>query len=241
MICRAWASICQAIARVGHTQRLGLESRCPHCGSRVTIKYGWYTRHPWELWGTGDGTGTAASVPRVPADVCRDFAVVSTAELVLSGGAAGGGGSLAAPGHVLRRTAGSDAFVDGASGALATMAPAGVAPRWTVHRWLEGVRGNGRLREACRGNWRGSGDQELGTDGLWAKLEGGKVVRVVLMASGQRQWPDLSACGGTERGARGRMGRLAGAHAQAAGLDLQKLRGICSDGANGLWRTYGMR
>jgi len=27
---------------------------------------------------------------------------------------------------------------------------------------------------------------------------------------GQRQWPDLSACGGTERGARGRMGRLAG-------------------------------
>ncbi len=82
-------------------------------------------RHPWGFWGT-----ETVRVQRHLCHACQQTyeVVVGTAELVLSGGAAGGGGSLAAPGRPC--LAGSDAFVDGSiRNALATMAPAGITPR----------------------------------------------------------------------------------------------------------------
>ncbi len=58
------------------------------------------------------------------------------------------------------------------------MAPAGVArgeqctlSASTVHRWLDGA--GAATAESVPGQLEGiRGDQELGTDGLWAKLEG---------------------------------------------------------------------
>ncbi len=96
---------------------------------------------------------------------------------------------------------------------------------------LAGWCGAARRRRACRGNWRGSGDQELGTDGLWAKLKG-QVVRVVLAVDSVSGLIYPPVVAQNEERADGWGGLLE--RAQAAGLDLQKLRGICSDGANGL-------
>ncbi len=170
--------------------------------------------HAVGLGGRETVRGTAASVPRVPTDVCRDFAVVGTAELVLSGGAAGGGGSLAAPGHVLRRTAEvMRSWMGHQERWLLWHSPA--SPRGerctlsasTVHRWLM-VRGSGR-RRACWGNLEGIGETQSWYGWAVGQAEGAGRAGGA-HSRGQRQWPDLSACGGTERGARGRMGRFAG-------------------------------
>ncbi len=100
-----------------------------------------------------------------------------------------------------------------------------------MHRWLDGA--GQRAAESVPGQLEGIGEtQELGTDGLWAKLKG-QVVRVVLIAvdsvSGLIYPPVVAQ---NEERADGWGALLE--RAQAAGLDLQKLRGICSDGANGL-------
>jgi hypothetical protein len=74
--------------------------------------------------------------------------------------------------------------------------------------------------------------QELGTDGLWARLKG-QVVRVVLLAVDSVSgliYPPVVAQG--EESAQGWQRLFA--RAQEAGLNLQALRGICSDGAQGL-------
>ncbi len=95
----------------------------------------------------------------------------------------------------------------------------------TVHRWLDGA----GQRASVPGQLEGI-ETGLGTDGLWAKLK--RARSCGWCCSGQRQWPIHPPGPAAERGARGW-----GApcwNAQAAGLDLQKLRGICSDGANGL-------
>jgi len=101
----------------------------------------------------------------------------------------------------------------------------------TVHRWLDGA--GQHAAESIPEQLAGIGEtQELGTDGLWAKLKG-QVVRVVLLAvdsvSGLIYPPvvvhDEESASAWEK---------LFARAQAAGLDLQKLRGICSDGAQGL-------
>ncbi len=78
-------------------------------------------------WETVRYSGICAT--RANRRACRDFAVVGTAELVLSGGAAGGGGSLAAPGHVLRRTAEVMRSWMGHQERWLLWQPAGVAPR----------------------------------------------------------------------------------------------------------------
>jgi predicted Fe-S protein YdhL (DUF1289 family) len=101
----------------------------------------------------------------------------------------------------------------------------------TVHRWLDGA--GQRAAESVPGQLEGIGEsQELGTDGLWARLKG-QGVRVVLMAVDSVSgliYPPLVA----ENEERASVWGQLLERAQAAGLDLQKLRGICSDGAQGL-------
>ena len=101
----------------------------------------------------------------------------------------------------------------------------------TVHRWLDGA--GQRAVESVPDQLAGIGaTEEVGTDGLWAKLKG-QVVRVVLLAvdsvSGLIYPPvvvgDEDSASAWEK---------LFTRAQAAGLDLQKLRGLCSDGAQGL-------
>jgi len=83
------------------------------------------------------------------------------------------------------------------------------------------------------GQLEGIGEtRELGVDGLWARLKG-QVVRVVLMAVDSVSgliYPPVVAKGEKRADAWGQLLE----RAQGAGLDLGKLRGICSDGAKGL-------
>jgi hypothetical protein len=100
-----------------------------------------------------------------------------------------------------------------------------------VHRWLDGA--GQRAVESVPEQLAGIGEtQTLGTDGLWAKLKG-QVVRVVLLmvdsVSGLIYPPVVVR----EEDSASAWEKLF-TRAQAAGLDLQKLRGLCSDGAQGL-------
>lgn len=101
----------------------------------------------------------------------------------------------------------------------------------TVHRWLD--RAGQRAADSVPDQLAGIGaTQELGTDGLWARLKD-QVVRVVLMTVDSVSgliYPPVVA----RHEERASAWEQLFARAQAAGLDLQHLRGICSDGAQGL-------
>ncbi len=101
----------------------------------------------------------------------------------------------------------------------------------TVHRWLD--RAGQRAADSVPDQLAGIGvTQELGTDGLWARLKD-QVVRVVLMTVDSVSgliYPPVVARSEESASAWEQLF----ARAQAAGLDLQQLRGICSDGAQGL-------
>jgi len=100
----------------------------------------------------------------------------------------------------------------------------------TVHRWLD--RTGKKAQGSVRGQLAGIGQaQELGTDGLWAKLKG-KAQRVVLLVDSVTGliYPPLVAQ--NEKSAKSWQGVFE--RAQQAGLDLDEVRGVTSDGAQGL-------
>jgi transposase-like protein len=101
----------------------------------------------------------------------------------------------------------------------------------TVHRWLDGA--GRQAQEQSQGAWEGIASSErLGVDGLWVRLrEGSKraVLLVVDSVSGLLYPPVVAA---EEESAAG-WGALF-ERAKAAGLDLQTIRGLTSDGAHGL-------
>ena len=101
----------------------------------------------------------------------------------------------------------------------------------TVHRWLDGA---GKVAEASvAGQLAGINQtQFVGTDGLWAKLKGQaqRVVLLVVDSVSGLVYPPLVA---TNEAAAGSWQRLF-ARATQAGLDLDALRGVTSDGAQGL-------
>lgn len=211
---------------------------CPHCGSWWTIKNGSYTRHPWGFAGR--------DVLRVQRHLChscrRTYAEHSP--LLVRGSwyyrevqrAAVDhwqhlGTSLRRTAEVLRSWIGHQERwrlwrpLDAASRERCSLAAS------TVHRWLDGA--GKRAAESVPEQLAGIGEpQELGTDGLWAKLKG-QVVRVVLLAVDSVSgviYPPVVAKGEECAAAWQQLF----ARLQAAGVDLQTLRGLCSDGAQGL-------
>jgi hypothetical protein len=101
----------------------------------------------------------------------------------------------------------------------------------TVHRWLDGA---GKVAKATvAGQFSGIGQTEtVGTDGLWAKLKG-KVPRVLLLVVDSVSglvYPPIVAKGEASEGPWQRLFE----RAKQAGLDLYALRGVTSDGAQGL-------
>jgi hypothetical protein len=101
----------------------------------------------------------------------------------------------------------------------------------SVHRWIDcaGKRAVETIPDQLRGI---DGAEELGTDGLWGKLKG-QIVRVVLMTVNSVTgviYPPIVAHGEKEA----RAWRQLFARAVRAGLDLQRIRGLTSDGAQGL-------
>jgi hypothetical protein len=101
----------------------------------------------------------------------------------------------------------------------------------TVHRWLDGAgkAAQARVDQQLAGVAHPSA---VGTDGLWAKLKG-QATRVVLLMVDSVSgliYPPVVAQGETSAGPWQRLF----ARAQQAGLDLDALRGLTSDGAAGL-------
>jgi len=101
----------------------------------------------------------------------------------------------------------------------------------TVQRWLDGA---GQTAQASvDGQLRGIGStQVVGTDGLWAKLKGRgqRVILLVVDSVSGLVYPPIVAQGEEAAGPWQRLFE----RAQQAGLDLSALRGVTSDGAQGL-------
>jgi hypothetical protein len=101
----------------------------------------------------------------------------------------------------------------------------------TVQRWLDGA--GRKAQESVEGQLEGIGEgQTLGTDGLWARLKGQaqRVVLVVVDSASGLIYPPVVA---EDEKSEGPWQRLF-ERARQAGLKLDGVRGVTSDGAVGL-------
>ena len=212
--------------------------RCPRCGSTLTIKNGSYVRRPWFLSGR-----ETVRVQRHLCHGCGRTYSEQSALLVRGSWYAREvqrcaldqwqhtGSSLRRTAEWLRSWLGrQERWQMWRPLAEAAGAPCHLAAS-TIHRWLDGA--GRRAQASVAGQLQGIGSgQVLGTDGLWAKL-GGQARRVVLLVadsvSGLLYPPVVAASEECAASWRQLFGR-----AQQAGLDLDAVRGITSDGAVGL-------
>jgi transposase-like protein len=212
--------------------------RCPECGSTTTCKWGHYTRQPWFL--TGRGT---VQVQRHRCHACGKTYSEQSALLIRGSWYAREvhrsaidhwqhvGTSLRRTAEVLRSWLGQQERwllwrpLDHAGAERCYLAAS------TVHRWLDAAgqtaqaRVDGQLVAIAH-------TQVVATDGLWAKLKGQaqRVVLLVVDSVSGLVYPPLVAQGEASAGPWHRLFE----RAQRAGLDLAALRGVTSDGAQGL-------
>ncbi len=213
--------------------------RCPTCGGTQTSRWGSYTRHPWFL----AGGRPAVRVQRHKCYACNKTYSEQSALLVGSSWYARevhrcavdhwqhGGTSLRRTAEFLRSWLGHQERwllwrpLDQASGQRCYLAAS------TVHRWLD--RAGKTAQASVDGQLTGiAHTQAAGTDGLWAKLKG-KAQRVVLLVVDSVSgllYPPIVAKGEESAGPWQRLFE----RAKRAGLDLDILRGVTSDGALGL-------
>jgi hypothetical protein len=212
--------------------------RCPQCGSRLTIKNGSYQRRPWFL-----ERRETVRVQRHWCHACHRSYSEQSALLV--------GGSWYARevhraavdhwqhvGTSLRRTAELLRSWMGHQERWQLWRPLDDATREgcylaasTVQRWLDAA---GQVAQASvPGQLQGiAQSEELGTDGLWARLRG-KSKRVVLLLADSITgllWPPLVARGEESAAPWQRLFE----RARRAGLDWERIRGVTSDGAQGV-------
>ncbi len=212
--------------------------RCPKCGGTQTCKWGRYARYPWFLMGR-----QRVWVQRHRCGSCHKTYSEQSALLVRGSWYARevhrsaidhwqhGGTSLRRTAEFLRSWLGHQ-------------------ERWllwrpldqegceqchlgasTVHRWLDGA---GQTAQASvDGQLEGiAHTQAVGTDGLWARLKGRaqRVVLLVVDSVSGLVYPPIVAKGEESEGPWQRLFE----RAKRAGLDLDALRGVTSDGAQGL-------
>jgi len=106
----------------------------------------------------------------------------------------------------------------------------------TVHRWLD--RAGVAAQASVPGQLQGLAQSaELGTDGLWARLRGGATRVVLLLADSVTGlvWPPVVA----DREDQAAPWRRLFERARQAGLDWHGIRGVTSDGAQGLSAFLG--
>lgn len=214
--------------------------KCPKCGSMDTNRWGTYMRNPWFLDGRGE--------VKVQRHKCKTCGVTySERSPLLKRGSwyarevhrsaidfwLHGGTSLRRTAEFMRSWLGKqERYLFWLP--LAEEPPASEQCHLsasTVHRWLDqaGV----KAQESVAGQLEGIADtRSAGVDGLWAKLrEGGKRVALMLTDSVTGLvFPPIVAQG--EESARSF--RQLFARVEQAGLDLEQLRGVTSDGAQGL-------
>ena len=214
--------------------------RCPRCGSKETIRWGSYMRHPWFLDGRRQ-----VQVVRHKCRQCQKTYGEESAYLVRRSWYARevhrcaidhwlhGRLSFRRCAEIVRSWLGKQErylqwqplAIGPTSQAVCHLAAS------TVYRWLDqaGIVAEqtvtGQLADIAK-------TEMLGVDGLWARLKG-KTKRVVLMAVDSVSgliWPPVVARGEESE----RPWQRLFERAQQAGLDLDQLRGVTSDGARGL-------
>lgn len=214
--------------------------RCPHCGDSLTRKHGSYTRRPWYL----DGRRTVR-VQRHLCLRCRHTYAEQSALLVRGGWYARevrrcGIDHWQHLGTSLRRTAELLRSLLGRQERWQHWRPLDAPPpdhqqchlaASTVQRWLDGA-GRAAQQTVADQLVGVPSSEQVATDGLWARLRGGST-RVVLLLCDRASglvYPPVVAVG--EEAAANWAALFA--RAQAAGLELERLRGVASDGATGL-------
>jgi transposase-like protein len=211
---------------------------CPTCGSTETWKWGHYRRRPWFLTGR-----QPVEVQRHRCRACGKTYSEQSALLVRGSWYAREvhrctidhwqhlGTSLRRTAEVLRSWLGQQErwrlwrpLADD-RGERCYLAAS------TVQRWLDGA---GQAAQASVvGQLTGiAHTQTVATDGLWAKLKGHaqRVVLLVVDSDSGLVYPPIVAQGEASAGPWQRLF----VRAQQAGLDLDALRGVTSDGAAGL-------
>lgn len=212
--------------------------RCPECGSTTTCKWGHYTRRPWFLRGR-----RTIQVQRHRCGACGKTYAEQSALLVRKSWYAREvhrcaidhwqhlGTSLRRTAEVLRSWLGQQERwllwrpLDDACGEHCYLAAS------TVHRWLDQAGETAQAR--VDGQLSGLADTTtVATDGLWAKLKGHaqRVVLLVVDSVSGLIYPPLVA----RDEASAKPWQRLFEQAQRAGLDLDALRGVTSDGAQGL-------
>jgi len=213
--------------------------QCPTCGSRLTIKNGSYTRLPWSFRGREQ--------VRVQRHLCHACAKSYSEQsaLLVRGSWYAREVHRSAVDHwqhgrmSLRRTAEFLRSWLGRQERWRMWRPVEATPPGepcylaasTVQRWLDraGVAAQasvpGQLQDIAQ-------SEEVGTDGLWARLRGGATRVVLLLADSVTGllWPPVVA----EREDQAASWQRLFERARLAGLDWQGLRGVTSDGAQGL-------
>ncbi len=212
--------------------------RCPACGSTITSKWGRYARYPWFLAGR-----QRVWVQRHRCKLCRKTYSEQSALLIRGSWYARevrrcavdhwlhGGTSLRRTAEWLRSWLGHQERwllwrpLDQEGGERCYLAAS------TIQRWLDGAGKTAQV--SVDGQLAGiAHTQAVGTDGLWAKLKG-KTQRVVLLVVDSVSglvYPPLVAKSEESAGPWQRLFE----RAKQAGLDLDALRGVTSDGAQGL-------
>ena len=216
--------------------------RCPRCGKTLTQKWGTYSRHPWLL--TGRQT---VRIQRHLCTVCRTTYSEQSALLVRGGWYSREvrrraidhwqhlGSSVRAIAEDLRSLLGHQERwllwrpLDPVPDASATCHLSASS----VQRWLDAA---GRQAQETVGDQLAAvpSSGQLATDGLWARLRG-ETRRVVLLVADSVTgviWPPVVGAG-EEAAAQW---RRVFERARDAGLLLEQVRGVTSDGAKGLAR-----
>jgi len=218
--------------------------RCPACGSTLTIKNGSYTRRPWFFTGR-----QCVRVQRHLCHACAKSYAEQSALLVRGSWYAREVRRCAVDHWVhgrlsLRRTAEFVRSWLGRQERWRLWRPLDATPpdeacylaASTVQRWLDqaGIAAQASVPGQLQGIAQSA---ELGTDGLWARLRGGASRVVLLLADSVTGllWPPLVA----EREDQAAPWQRLFERARQAGLDWQRLRGVTSDGAQGLSAFLG--
>ena len=213
--------------------------RCPGCGSQWTSCWGSYKRYPWFL---GQGR-REVRVQRHMCYQCRHTYSEQSALFVRGSWYARevhrcavdeyehGRTSLRRAAQWLRSWLGhQERWLLWRPLDEASLEPCYLSAS-TLYRWLD--RAGRQAQASVAGQLTGIGQSgALGSDGLWAKLKA-KAQRVVLLVADSVSgliYPPLVAKGEQSEGPWQRLF----ARAQQAGLDLDAVRGVTSDGALGL-------
>ena len=214
--------------------------RCPRCGDTLTHKHGSYTRRPWFFEGR-----RTVRVQRHWCQCCRRTYSERSALLVRGSWYSREVQRCAIDhwqhlGTSLRRTAEVLRSWLGHQERWQLWRPLAEAPAsghrcWlsasTVQRWLDRA-GREAERTVAEQLAAAASSGQVATDGLWAKLRGGtkRVVLLLVDSATGLVWPPVVVAGEETAAAWERLFQ----RAVLAGLQLETLCGVASDGARGL-------